>query len=189
MEVNDAVAEAQARALARLLVDNPQTRRDVKRVFAKEIAAARRRVTKDMKGNLPNDPRQAYKAVKSAIYKRIIGGNVSDLTRRGGVKVMGLYRKERKLDQTPHQRGGNRRPVSDRTKQLDGYLGKDRGFILRFLDAGTTGRMTRYGNRGAIRGTGLFGRAATMQMDTAAGNIGEILEEMFPEVYNQEMEK
>ena len=189
VEINESVAEAQIRALARLLVNDPATRKDVKRVFSKEIRAARRRVSKDVKNNMDNDPREAYKAVKSAIYKRISGGNISDLSRRGGVRVMGIYRKYRKLDDNPHQWGGNRRKVSDRTKQLDGYLGKDRGFILRFLDAGTTGRMTRYGNRGSIRGTGLFGRAATMQMDTAAGNIGEILEEMFPEVYNEEMEK
>lgn len=188
VEINESVAEAQLRALARLLVNDPATRKDVKRVFSKEIRAARRRVSKDVKNNMDNDPREAYKAVKSAIYKRIIGGNISDLSRRGGVRVMGIYRKYRKLDDNPHQWGGNRRKVSDRTKQLDGYLGKDRGFILRFFDAGTDVRQTRYGNRGAIRARRLFSYSAVMQMETAASNIGVKLEELFPEVYNKEIE-
>lgn len=138
---------------------------------------------------MTNDPREAYKAVKSSIYKRIIGGNVSDLNRRGAVTAMRLFRKQRKLDETPQQRGGNRRPVSDRTKQLDAYLGKDRGFVLRFLDAGADNRMTRYGNRGAIRSTRLFELSATMQMETAASNLSDILGDEIAEMYNQELNK
>jgi len=187
--VDEMEAERQMKALARLLISNPATKRAVKRIFGKEVRAARSRVVKDMKANLSNDPRQAYKAVKAAVYKRIIGGNISDLAGRN-VKQMAVWRKERKLDQNPHQRGGNRRKRSDRTKQLDGYVGKDRGFILRFLDAGTDERRVKYGlkgRRGKIRARHMFGISGVFQMEMAAEKIGNALEELLPEIYNKEL--
>jgi hypothetical protein len=78
---------------------------------------------------------------------------------------------KRKLDENPNQRGGNRRPRSQRTEQIDTYYGKDRGFILRFLNSGTASRDTRFGNRGAIPAGRQFETSSTWQMEKAAEEL------------------
>lgn len=170
MDVELMNADEQLKALARLLVEDKATRARLKKSIRAIIQRARRNISKDVRSALVNDPRKAYKAVKHSIYKRILGGNVSILaSRRAGARYQ-LVR-ERKLDKNPHQRGGNRRPRSQRTEQVDTYFGKDRGFVLRFLNAGTDQRMTRYGNRGSIPMGNQFETSATWQMDRAADEL------------------
>ena len=84
------------------------------------------------------------------------------------------------------QRGGNRRLRSERTKQLNSYYGADRGFVLRFLASGTVPRHTRYGSRGSIRQTDWFGHTAPWQMEAAAANVAEAINEYVKQKANGE---
>jgi hypothetical protein len=121
--------------------------------------------------------------VKFAVYKTLFGGNLSILAKRKAGAKYELVRK-RKLDENPHQRGGNRRPRSQRTKQLETYFGADRGFVLRFLNAGTDTRETRNGSRGAIRPRGVFEHTAPWQMETAAEIMADKINEYVKKVAN-----
>jgi hypothetical protein len=126
--------------------------------------------------------------VKSSIYRKILGGNVSILNpRKAGARYQ-LVR-PRKLDQNPRQRGGNRRKRSERTNAIDSYFGKDRAFILRFVNNGTNDRQTRYGNRGRISVPGnWFPNMAQKELELAAENLANIMEEELAEAY-AEMDK
>jgi hypothetical protein len=120
-------------------------------------------------------------AVKHTVYKQLFGGNLSILQkRRAGAKHE--YNPPRTL--RTGQRGGNRRLRSERTKQLNSYYGADRGFVLRFLASGTVPRHTRYGNRGSIRQTNWFGHVAPFQMETAAKEVAEAINEYVTQVTN-----
>jgi hypothetical protein len=144
---------------------------------------ARKKVSRDISGYLDSDPRKAARAVKFAVYKTLFGGNLSILAKRKAGAKYELVRK-RKLDENPHQRGGNRRPRSQRTKQLETYFGADRGFVLRFLNAGTNTRETRYGTRGAIGPRGVFEHTAPWQMETAAEIMADKINEYVKKVAN-----
>jgi hypothetical protein len=61
---------------------------------------------------------------------------------------------------------------------MDSYEGKDRSFILRFINNGTVKRGTRYGNRGSIRARNWFGRSTAYQMDAASIEIAKEIENM-----------
>ena len=170
IEIDKMSAQEQAEALARLLVENPDTRKRLKESVKIVLKRARKDISQDVRGYLYNDPRSAYRAVKHAIYRQILGGNISILaSRRAGTKYKLIVK--RKLDENPNQRGGNRRKRSDRTEQIDTYFGKDRGFILRFLNAGTDERLTRFGKRGSIRPRRLFEVPAAYHIEEAVETL------------------
>ncbi len=186
VEVNEQLIDQQSRAFGRLMVEDKETRARFRKIIREEIKEAAKRVRLDAKDALKNDPRKAFRAVKSTVYRRILGGNVSILNpRRAGTRYE--LRKVRKIDRNPHQRGGNRRPVSDRTRQVETYYGKDRAFILRFVSSGTSQRMTKYGNRGSIAANSWFQNNAPHDMDVSAENISRIIEEELAEIYQAEM--
>jgi hypothetical protein len=159
--------------LEELQTKDPGMRKAIQDVIRTVLKEVRRAVSNSAKSGLgmDSDPRKAYKAVRSAVYKRILGGQVNILARRKAGKP-GNYQKPKK---GLPKRGGNRWGRSDRTKQLEGYEGMDRGFVLRFLNAGTVDRgiwsySDRDGNRHAL------GSARSMNIKTRAysgyrGNI------------------
>ena len=186
VEVNEALIEQHRRAMARLLASDPETRKRLKAVIRKEIKNARNKTASDVRNSMENDPRSSYRAVKHAVYKSVLGGNVSILAaRKAGARYMLM--KARKLDENPNQRGGNRLPRSPRTEALETYFGKDRGFVLRFLNSGTEERHTRYGNRGSIAARYIFERTAPWHVDVAAEAIARAFEDEFVAAYNEEM--
>jgi len=69
--------------------------------------------------------------------------------------------------------------------QLDSYEGADRGFILRFQNAGTAERETRYGNRGSLRARHWFGISSAFQMDAAASRVAEEIENLLQQEFQQ----
>jgi hypothetical protein len=159
--------------LEELQTKDPGMRKAIQDVIRTVLKEVRRAVSNSAKSGLgmDSDPRKAYKAVRSAVYKRILGGQVNILARRKAGKP-GNYQKPKK---GLPKRGGNRWGRSDRTKQLEGYEGMDRGFVLRFLNAGTVDRgiwsySDRDGNRHAL------GSARSMNIKTRAysGNRGNI---------------
>jgi hypothetical protein len=171
----------QKQELESLMMSNPEMEKRVQKLIRQVLLSARRMVSNDAKGVMKSDPRQAFKAVKSAVYKRILGGSVSILNRKNA-KGGGSYEPPRKLRQG--QRGGNRVPRSQRTQQVMSYEGADRAFILRFLNAGTdvreagtrSGRMS--GNRGRIAPRNFFANSSHTAMQKAAEQLSTLIDEM-----------
>lgn len=187
-EINQQVARNTSEALAVLFIDNPETRKRIRKIVRAELNDATKRLREDARYELPNDPRKAYRAVRASIYRKILGGNVSILNpRKAGARYQLV--KPRKLDANPKQRGGNRVPRNARTESVDTYFGKDRAFILRFINSGTTQRMagTRggrlSGNRGSIAARNWFGNMAPREMELAAENLSIVIEEELAEAY------
>lgn len=192
----------QRKELDALMMSNPETEKRVQKLIRKVLGEVRRAVSKEAKYNIKSDPRQAYKAVKTAVYKRILGGSVSLLSRRNAKGGNG-YTPQRTLK--PGQWGGNRRPASARTKKINSYQGADRGFILRFLNAGTGsrsiqflsnphrakvnrgsqgGNLSKYGKtintgrRGSIRARNFFANSSQSAMEKAAEQLGQLIDDM-----------
>jgi hypothetical protein len=173
----------QKEALESLMMSNPEMEKRVQKLIRQVLLAARRMVSNDAKGVMKSDPRQAYKAVKSAVYKRILGGSVSILNKRNA-KGGGTYDPPRRGTKDPFGRGGNRVPRSQRTQQVMSYEGADRAFILRFLNAGTDnreagtrgGRMS--GNRGRIAPRNFFANSSHKAMQQAADQLNTLIDEL-----------
>lgn len=166
--------------LDRLLMSNPDMEKRMQDLIRKVLKYARTEVSKGAKSSLPDDPRHAYKAVKIAIYKRILGGSVSILNRRRASGKQSTYEPPRTLQ--PGQRGGNRVPRGARTQQVMSYYGADRAFILRFLNSGTQSRMA--GGRGGGL-TGNRGRIAARNwfQPTAQQALNQAIERLEQEFY------
>ena len=175
---------------------NPMMRQRINEVIRQVLA----KVQKDLQDNaqsglrMESDPRKAVKAVRKAVYRRIFGGNVNILSPRNS-RLGRLYEPPKKL--RPKQRGGNRRTRSDRTTELMSYMGKDRGFVLRFLNQGTRVRYNGGRNgrtedkynkfilnhggtyhRGAIEPRNWFGSASHHELENAAGNLDKMIDDI-----------
>ena len=178
LEFDNAVVMRQKAALESMLVSNPDTAANIRKLITQEIAKARAAISQSAKGEMASDPRQAYKAVRRSVYKSILGGQVNIFNPRGGASSSGSsFAKARKLDNHPHQRGGNRRKRSARTDQVDGYVGKDRGFILRFVNSGISKpRQTRYGNRGSIAARNWLATSGQRELEAAAECLSALID-------------
>lgn len=184
VELNEQLVDQQNRAFGRLMATDKETRKRIQKIIREELKDAAKRLREDAKYEMKEDPRKAFRAVKSSVYRRILGGNVSILNpKRAGARYQLI--RERKLDMNPYQRGGNRRPRSARTEQVDSYFGKDRAWILRIISSGTVTRKTRYGNRGSIVARNWFQNMAPHEMELAAGNLAGVIEEELAEAYKE----
>ena len=160
--------------LQKMTTENPAIKRHLQAAIRKIVNEARKRIIQDAQGVLENDPRHAYKAVRSSVYKQILGGQVNILpSRKRGAPTK--YQRPKK-EREPNARGGNRRPRSLRTMQIDSYEGVDRGFILRFQNAGTVDRETRFGNRGSLRARHWFGTSSAFHVQQAVDETVEMIE-------------
>lgn len=172
----------QRKELDRLLMSNPQMEKNVQKLIRKVLMEVRRRMGNAAKASMKSNPRQAYKAVKTAVYRQILGGSVSILNRRKPATKFSAYEPPRKLREG--QRGGNRVPRSERTNDLMKYAGADRAFVLRFINNGTDVRTagTRGGrlggNRGSIRARNFFGDRSHREMENAAENLTKLIDEL-----------
>lgn len=144
----------QRQELENLLMSNPNMEKKVQKIVRTVLGHVRKDVSQAARGAMGADPRQAYKAVKTAVYRQILGGNVSILNKKKRGTQFSAYEPPRKL--RPKQRGGNRVSRSPRTEDLIHYAGPDRAFILRFINAGTNDRYAGYGrNKGGAEETAL----------------------------------
>ena len=172
----------QKQELESLLMSNPAMEKKVQGLIRKVLLAARKEISTAASGKMKSDPRQAYKAVKSAVYRRILGGNVSILSKRRAGKRGPLppvvHQLETRVNSKGNHRGGNRMPRSRRTEDLLTYQGADRGFILRFLNAGTDDRESRVGNRGAISARSFFASSSQKAMEKAAEQLDTLIEDL-----------
>lgn len=189
----------QIKALDKLLASDPEMEkaiRDIIRTALKELRGELSGAAKqglDMK----SDPRQAYKAIKTTVYRQVLGGNVSILNRRKAGAPQDTW-----MPSTHTGRGGNRRKRSGRTKNLQSYWGYDRGFVLRFLNQGTgiraikymettnkgrtrmVSNSSKYGNRGSIKPRNWFGHASLEALEDEMGVITARIEELIAERFN-----
>ena len=165
-------AEEAARMFDFIRTKDPQMDKALRALIRKVLKVARGKLSKDIANELENDPRKAARAVKYAVYKQLLGGNLSVLARRKASNTFVSKWRERKLDKNPHQRGGNRiKRVDDDRNRLDKYFGADRSFVLRFLICGTENRRSRYGNRGSISPRGIFEHSAPSEMEAAVEEL------------------
>ncbi len=196
-EANETVIVEQQKALEAALSTNPKTQSVLRRIIRKFIQDARKQVVAGINFK-HGDPRGARNAVRTAVYKKILGANINIFNSR---KAHGVnsYVPPRK---GATGRGGNRRKRSDRTMKIMSYAPLDRGFILRWLNAGTPGdrniefthnerrRVDRWnkhpntGNRGNIQPRNFFrplgDRALGIMRDNLAKAIEEELATMMP---------
>lgn len=195
----------QKKELERLMMSNPAMEKKVQGLIRKVLQAVRSSISRDAAGAIKSDPRQAYKAVRSIVYKRILGGNVNILNKKRASRG-GSYVPTRTL--RSGQRGGNRRPRSERTRNLESYFGSDRGFILRFINAGTEtraiaftpnsarehihrgsqgGNLRKYGKtintglRGRIAPRNFFRQHSQAEMERAAENLTKYIDDLIKE--------
>lgn len=201
----EGVASLQRR-LDSLVTTNPEMRKHIQDAIRSALKEVRKRLSQDAKTGLQmdSDPRHAYKAVRYAVYKRILGGQVNILQKRKAGSPTNYQKARKGLP----KRGGNRWGRSERTKSLEGYEGTDRGFVLRFLNEGTSDRMIhsfagkdgksnvlrtgntmniKYknlgGNRGNIKARNWFGGASQKQLENAALNIQNIIDDILLEKF------
>ena len=184
--------------LEALLSSNSEMEKKIQGLVRNVLMAARKQIM----GDIPfkhGDPRQAVKAVKTAVYKRILGGSVSLYNKRGAGKGGNSYEPPRKGSTG---RGGNRRPRSQRTQQIMSYEGSKRAFILRFLNDGADGRNINFepndnrkvdkwnkhpntGNRGSIAARNFFGSSSHKALQAAAEQLDTLINELIAKEFGK----
>lgn len=132
----------QKKQLEALLMSNPKMEKRVQGLIKKVLIVAKKSIGEAAENAMKADPRQASKAVRMLVYKQILGGNVNILSKKRASNKGGHYEPTKTL--RTGQRGGNRRSRSARTRDIESYFGADRGFILRFLNAGTDNRAIEF---------------------------------------------
>ena len=188
-EANNAVIIEQKRVLETALSTNPKTEAVLRKLIRKEVIAARAKVVSSIKFE-GGDPRQTRRAVRTSVYKKILGANINifDSRKRHG---WNNYEPPRK---GVSGRGGNRRTRSPRTRQIMGYAPLDRGFILRWINDGTPGarnieftsndrrkvdkwnKHPNTGNRGNISARNFFRGAGERALAQAADNLATLID-------------
>ena len=142
LEVNDAVVLEQKQVLEQALSTNPKTQKALQKLIRTAIIQARAQVVSSEKFK-NGDPRGARNAVRTAVYKKILGANIN------------IYNSRKAHGSTSYEpprkgvigRGGNRRSRSPRTARIMSYDALDRGFILRWLNSGTNDRHINFKER------------------------------------------
>lgn len=196
-EINDTVVLEQQQVLEQALSTNPKTQKALQKLIRKVIMEAREKVVSSEKFK-NGDPRGARQAVRTTVYKKILGANINIYNSR---KAHGAtsYEPPRK---GVNGRGGNRRERSPRTSQMMSYSSLDRGFILRWLNTGAYDRSIRFnpdnnrkvdkwnkhpntGNRGNIAARGWFKTSAIPALQMAVDNLANLIDTELENILNK----
>ena len=141
--IDDTLVSNVADNLKAAMTTNPNLRKAVQQHIREALFAARREMMDSI--NFANgDPRQSLRAIRTSVYEKILGGQINireSKSKHGGGNS---YTPPRKL--VPGQRGGNRRPRSERTEQINRGSALDRGWILNILNKGTKTRVIGFRN-------------------------------------------
>ena len=182
LDINDSVVVEQRKVLEQALSTNPKTQKALQKLIRKVLVDARQQVVSAARGALDSDPRGAAHGIRRVVYKKILGANLNILNMRKRAGQPTNFEPPRKLDQNPHQRGGNRVRRGSRTNTVMHYGPHDRAWILRIVNSGTKertagtrgGRLS--GNRGAIAPRNFFGPAANSSLMQAADNLANLID-------------
>lgn len=183
--------EERIRQFGKLATTNPMMQRRINEAVKTVLIQVRSALQREARSGLgmKDDPRNAYKAVRMAVYRRIFGGQVNILNSRKASNLR-LYEPPRKGTSDPRGRGGNRVVRQERTTTMMSYQGKDRGFILRFLNGGTDVRSIhsmggrdlvnapKGGNRGSIAPRNWFGQRSQQEMEQAAQHLDKMIDDI-----------
>ena len=199
LEINDAVVLEQKQVLEQALSTNPKTQKALQKLIRKVIMEARAKVVSAARAKMDKDPRGAAQAVRTVVYKKILGANINIFSSR---KAHGHnnYEPPRK---GVSGRGGNRRTRSPRTGKIMGYAPLDRGFILRWINDGTPGarnikftsndlrkvdkwnKHPNTGNRGNIAPRNFFRGAGERALAQAADNLANLIDTELADILNK----
>lgn len=174
--------------LEKMRMQDKMVKKQINFLVKKVMQAALKKTRAETRQKMKSDPRKAYQAVKMMVYKKIIGGNLNIFAPRkaGESKYADFHTKSR---MTPGQRGGNRRKRSENTIRMDTYMGKDRGFILRWMQRGTadrriqTSKQGATGNRGRLKANLDFPGITERHLQTALDELTAALVRTFDEIW------
>lgn len=197
-EADKDVIVKQSQVLEQALSTNPKTQQALQKRIRAAVMEARAEVVSSITFK-HGDPRGAARAVRSSVYKKILGANLNIYNSRKAHGENG-YEPPRK---GVSGRGGNRRlrTTLDRGK----YAPLDRGFILRWLNEGVGDRKIRFkaderrsngqwpsvakwtdnpntGRRGSIAARNFFRPAGERALAQAAQNLAAMIEEQLAEI-------
>lgn len=197
--IDDTLISNVADNLKAAMTTDPKMRKVVQQHIREALWEARKEMINS--ANFANgDPRQSLRAIRNSVYEKVLGGQINIKRSRKDHGSGSAYTPPRTL--TPGQRGGNRRPRSRRTEQINSGSPLDRGWILNILDKGTKtrvigfrntvkGNRDRYnarvyrvhrgdkahtGNRGSIAPRNWFRPAAEKALQMAMQRISEMIE-------------
>ena len=197
--IDDTLISNQEQNLRAAMSTDPKMRKVIQQHIREALWEARKEMINS--ANFANgDPRQSLRAIRNSVYEKVLGGQINIKRSRKDHGSGSAYTPPRTL--TPGQRGGNRRPRSRRTEQINSGSPLDRGWILNILDKGTKtrvigfrntvkGNRTRYenrvyrinrgdkahtGNRGSIAPRNWFRPAAESALQMAMQRISEMIE-------------
>ena len=197
--IDDTIISNVADNLRAAMTTDPKMRKVVQQHIREALWEARKEMINS--ANFANgDPRQSLRAIRNSVYEKVLGGQINIKRSRKDHGGGSSYTPPRKL--TPGQRGGNRRPRSERTEQINRGSPLDRGWILNIMNKGTKtrvigfrntvkGNRTRYenlvyrinrgdkartGNRGSIAPRNWFMPAAERALQMAMQRISEMID-------------
>lgn len=189
-----------------MLSTDREMEKAVRGIISDVLKAVRAQLSSNASAGLQmkSDPHEAKRAIKTTVYRQILGGNVSILSKRKAGAMIDTW-----LPSTHTGRGGNRRKRGGRTKALQSYRGSDRGFILRFLNQGTDSRtimnfqvddrrgnvrrgsrggdVSKYGktvntgNRGTITARNWFGSASQSVLQAKSQLLADLIDKLIEE--------
>lgn len=170
------------------LSTNPKTQAILRKMIRQYVIQARQQVVNSI--HFQNgDPRGTRQAVRTAVYKRVLGANINIFNSRRA-HGSNNYEPQRKL--RPKQRGGNRVKRGDRTNQVMHYSPLDRGWILRLTNSGTGERIAGSrggalgGNRGSIAARNFFQPLGDRAMGVMRDNLERAIEAELTKILNEQ---
>ena len=181
-EANEAVIMESKKVLEAALSTNPKTQAVLRKIIREYVKEAREQVVNSI--HFQNgDPRGTRQAVRTAVYKRVLGANINIFNSRRA-HGSNNYEPPRKL--RPGQRGGNRVPRSQKTQRMMSYAPLDRGMILRWQNSGVSERTTKYGNRGQIAARNFFQPLGDRALGMMRDNLASAIESELTKILNEQ---
>lgn len=199
-DIDGSVVLEQQHLLEKALSTNPKTKEALRKLIRRVIMQARAHTVGNIKFE-NGDPRQSAHAVRTSVYKKILGGNINIYNSK---KAHGFNNYEPPRTLRPGQRGGNRMTRSFETNRRMHYGALDRGFILRFVNSGTKVRYAGSGrngrneyqynkfindhngvsNRGSIAARNFFRGAAEPTLVRAADELANLIDTELENILN-----
>ena len=187
LDINDAVVVEQKKVLEQALSTNPKTQKALQKLIRQVIIEARAQVVSNIKFE-NGDPRHTARAVRTSVYKKILGANINVYN---GRKAHGSNNYEAPRTLRPGQRGGNRVPRGRNTERMLKYAPNDRQMILRWVNSGTGERTagTRggriSGNRGSIAPRNFFKANGDRALVQAADTLANLIDTELMNILNK----